>query len=221
MSRDIGFEQLDIQTVGHGYDLAQAVAEERRPLILARKPSEQGTPTNKPMPTIHVREATENDLPKILAIYNDAILTTTAVYQYEPHTLGMRRDWMREKQAAGFPALVAEEDGEIAGFGTLGLFRPAAAYRYTVENSVYVAADRRGRGIGKRLLGALIERARAMDMHAIVAVVDADNAVSIGLHQAFGFEQAAYFKQVGYKFGRWLDLAFLELVLDTPRHPTE
>jgi L-amino acid N-acyltransferase len=175
----------------------------------------------EPVPPIRIREAIEADLPGILAIYNDAILTTTAVYQYEPHTLEMRREWMREKQAHGFPVLVAEQAGEIAGFGTLGLWRAAAAYKYTAENSVYVAADRRGRGVGRRLLGSLIESARAMDMHAVVAVVDADNAVSIALHEAFGFERAAHFRQVGYKFGRWLDLVFLELVLDTPQNPTE
>ena len=169
------------------------------------------------MPEIHVRDATEDDLPAILAIYNDAILNTTAVYQYVPHTLEMRRAWMREKQAAGWPVFVAEEDGQIVGFGNLGSWRAAAAYKYTAENSVYVAVERRGRGIGKRLLAALIEAARALDMHAIIAVVDADNTASISLHATYGFERAAHFKQVGRKFGRWLDLVFLELVLDTPR----
>lgn len=172
------------------------------------------------MPVL-VRAATDADLPAILDIYNDAILTTTAVYQYEPHTLEMRGAWLHEKQAAGFPVLVAVEDGAIAGFGNLGTWRAAAAYRYTVENSVYVAADRRGQGIGKRLLGELIEAARSMQAHAVIAVVDADNAVSIGLHEAFGFERAAYFRQVGRKFGRWLDLVFLELVLETPQGATE
>jgi phosphinothricin acetyltransferase len=170
---------------------------------------------------IQVRDATDLDLSAILEIYNDAILTTTAVYQYEPHTLEMRRTWLHEKQAAGYPVLVAEVDGRIAGFGNLGVWRAAAAYKYTVENSVYVAKDLRGRGIGKRLLGALIDEARAMDRHAIVAVIDADNAVSIGLHEAFGFERAARFKQVGRKFGRWLDLVFMELVLETPEQPQE
>ncbi len=171
--------------------------------------------------SILVREATEADLPAILDIYNDAILHTTAVYQYEPHTLDMRRAWLHEKQSAGYPVLVAEENGAIVGFGNLGVWRTAAAYKYVTENSVYVAADHRGRGIGKRLLAELIGAARALDMHAIIAVVDADNAVSICLHEAFGFERAAHFKQVGRKFGRWLDLVFLELVLDTPQHPAE
>ena len=168
-----------------------------------------------------IRPATEDDLPAILAIYNEAILTTTAIYQYQPHTLEMRRDWLREKQAGGFPVLAADVDGQVAGFGSLSPFRPAAAYKYTVENSIYVAADRRGRGIGKALLAALIEAARQMEMHAIVAVVDAENAVSIGMHATLGFEQIGRFRQVGYKFGRWLDLVFMELVLDTPVWPRE
>lgn len=170
---------------------------------------------------IQIRDATDLDLPTILDIYNDAILTTTAVYQYEPHRLDMRRAWLREKQSAGYPVLVAEVESRVAGFGNLGVWRAAAAYKYTVENSVYVAKDLRGHGIGKRLLGALIDEARAMDRHAIVAVIDADNAVSIGLHEAFGFERAARFKQVGRKFGRWLDLVFMELVLETPEQPQE
>lgn len=173
------------------------------------------------MTSSRVRAVRDADLPAILAIYNDAILTTTAVYQYEPHTLAQRRAWLREKQTAGFPVLVAEEAGEVAGFGALGPWRTAAAYKYTVENSIYVAAERRGRGIGRLLLAELVEAARGMEMHAIIAVVDADNAVSIALHEAYGFERAAHFKQVGRKFGRWLDLVFLELVLDTPLQPAE
>ena len=174
-----------------------------------------------PMMPILVRDATEEDLPGILAIYNDAILATTAVYQYTPHTLEMRREWMQEKHSAGYPVLVAVEDGKVVGFGSLGVWRAAAAYKYTAENSVYVAADQRGRGIGRLLLSRLVEAACELDMHAIMAVVDAENTVSIGLHEAFGFEQVAYFKQVGRKFGRWLDLVFLELVLDTPQNPVE
>lgn len=170
---------------------------------------------------VTIRPATEEDLPAILGIYNEAILTTTAVYQYRPHTLEMRRAWLQEKQLGGFPVLVADDEGQLAGFGSLGPFRAAAAYQYTVENSVYVAAERRGRGIGKALLVALIEAARRMDRHAIVAVVDAENAVSIGLHASFGFKSIGRFRQVGFKFGRWLDLIFMELVLDTPAQPRE
>ena len=172
-----------------------------------------------------IRPATADDLPAILAIYNDAILTTTAVYQYQPHTLAMRAAWLADKQAHGFPVLVATHadvhGATVIGFSALGSFRAAAAYHYTVENSVYVAAEWRGQGVGRLLLAPLIDAARAMDAHSIIAVIDADNAVSVRLHRAFGFVEAGHFRQVVYKFGRWLDLKFLQLVLDTPQQPTE
>jgi phosphinothricin acetyltransferase len=170
---------------------------------------------------IAARRATEADLPAILAIYNDAILHTTAVYDYTPHTLAMRQAWLAAKQADGLPVFVADDGGQVAGFSSLGPFRAWAAYKYTVENSIYVAPDRRGQGIGKLLLPPLIDAARAMDMHAIIAGVDAENAASYRLHRAFGFEEVAHFRQVGYKFGRWLDLKFLELILATPAAPRE
>jgi L-amino acid N-acyltransferase YncA len=170
---------------------------------------------------INIRPATETDLPELLAIYNDIILTTTAVYQYETHSLDMRREWFAGKQQAGYPVLVAEQEGAIVGFSTIGPFRAWQAYKYTVENSVYVAAAQRGKGIGKLLLSPLIDTARNMDMHAVIAGVDATNATSLRLHASFGFKEVAHFRQVGYKFGRWLDLKFLELLLDTPAHPVD
>jgi L-amino acid N-acyltransferase len=170
---------------------------------------------------ITIRAAREADLPGILSIYNDIILTTTAVYQYEIHTAEMRREWYAAKLQAGYPVFVAEGGSAIVGFSTIGPFRAWQAYKYTVENSVYVAADQRGRGIGKLLLAPLIDTAREMDMHAVIASVDATNAASLHLHASFGFEEVAHFRQVGYKFGRWLDLKFLELLLDTPASPRE
>ncbi len=183
---------------------------------------------------ITVRAAREADLPGILSIYNDIILTTTAVYQYEIHTAEMRKEWYAAKLQAGYPVFVAEGGSEtgsgsetmrpgsaILGFSTIGPFRAWQAYKYTVENSVYVVADQRGRGIGKLLLAPLIDTARKMDMHAVIASVDATNAASLHLHASFGFEEVAHFRQVGYKFGRWLDLKFLELLLDTPASPQE
>ena len=168
-----------------------------------------------------VRPATEHDLSAMLAIYNDAILTTTAVYQYQPHTPAMRAAWLADKQEHGFPVLVATHGDTVIGFSSLGVFRAAAAYHYTVENSVYVAAGWRGQGVGKRLLAPLIDAARVLDAHSIIAVIDADNAVSLRLHQSLGFVEAGHFRQVGYKFGRWLDLKFLQLVLETPQQPHE
>lgn len=170
---------------------------------------------------IQVRLATAADLPPMLEIYNDVIVHTTAVYNYQPHTLEMRQQWFEDKQVQGFPVFVAEEDGVLLGFSSLGPFRAWAAYKYTVENSVYVRADSRGRGLGKLLMQPLIDAARELQLHTIVAGIDATNEGSISLHQKFGFEEVAHFKQVGYKFGRWLDLKFLQLVLETPVAPTE
>lgn len=162
---------------------------------------------------IIIREAVKEDLPQILDIYNDVILHTTAVYNYDPHTLQMRTEWFETKQHQGFPVFVAEEEGVIAGFSAIGPFRAWQAYKYTVENSVYVKADCRGKGISKKLMTPLIDAAKKLGMHAIVAGIDATNEVSITLHKQFGFVEVAHFKEVGYKFNRWLDLKFLELIL--------
>jgi phosphinothricin acetyltransferase len=143
------------------------------------------------------------------------------VYDYKPHTLEMRQAWFKTKQEQGFPVFVADLEGKVAGFSSIGPFRAWAAYKYSVENSVYVSAEKRGMGIGKLLIPPLIEAAKQLQMHTIIASIDATNDVSIGLHKRFGFEETAHFKQVGYKFGRWLDLKFLQLILNTPDQPTE
>ncbi len=162
---------------------------------------------------INIRHADIGDLPQILDIYNDAILHTTAVYDYEPHTLDMRRQWFEIKQQQGFPVFVAEEDGVIIGFSSIGPFRAWAAYKYSVENSIYVKDGQRGKGTGKLLMEPLIGNARALLYHTILAGIDADNEASIALHKQFGFVEVAHFKEVGFKFGRWLDLKFLQLIL--------
>ena len=162
---------------------------------------------------IAVRNATENDLTQILDIYNDAILNTTAVYDYEPHTLEMRRQWLETKQQQGFPVFIAEENGEVLGFSSIGPFRAWAAYQYSVENSIYVKDGQRGKGIGKLLMQPLIDAAKELKMHAIVAGIDAENEGSIELHKKFGFVEVAHFKEVGYKFDKWMDLKFLELIV--------
>lgn len=168
---------------------------------------------------VTVRLAQEADLPEILTIYNDIIVNTTAVYDYQPHTAAMRKQWWDTKKEQGFPVFVAEEDGRIVGFSSIGPFRAWAAYKYSVENSIYVATDVRGKGVGKLLMRPLIEAARKLDMHTILAGIDASNEASIKLHEWFGFKEVAHFKEVGYKFDRWLDLKFLQLVLDTPAEP--
>jgi phosphinothricin acetyltransferase len=169
---------------------------------------------------IKIRTAVEEDLPAILDIYNDIILTTTAIYDYHPHNLEMRRSWWLGKQKDGFPVFVAQENQRILGFSSFGPFRAWAAYKYSVENSVYVHQNERGRGIGKLLIPPIIEAAREKNFHTILAGIDAGNEVSLRLHKSFGFAEVAHFKEVGFKFGRWLDLKFLQLVLKGPEQPT-
>lgn len=168
-----------------------------------------------------IRDATGDDLPAILAIYNHAIETTTAVFTYVPHTLAMRQEWFADKQAKGYPVLVAEIEGEVVGFATYGPFRAWPAYRYSIEHSVYVAQSARRQGIARQLMAVLLSRARAQEFHVVIGGIVAENTPSLALHEGLGFEKVAHFKQVGYKFGRWLDLTFMQVVLDTPREPVE
>jgi phosphinothricin acetyltransferase len=162
---------------------------------------------------ITIRQAIETDLPQLLSIYNDIILHTTAVYDYEPHTQEMRKQWYETKKQQGLPVFVAEEGERILGFSSIGPFRAWAAYKYSVENSVYVAAEERGKGIGKLLIPPLIEATQKLGLHTIIASIDATNEVSLRLHKSFGFEEVAHFKEVGWKFNRWLDLKFLQLIV--------
>ena len=168
---------------------------------------------------LKIREASEADLPAILDIYNDVIINTTAVYSEKPHTLQMRLDWYRDRVNNKFPVYVAEINGAVAGFSSFGHFRAWPCYRYTVEVSVYVEKSFRGKGISKPLLETLIDRARETNIHAIIAGISADNEISIKLHKSFGFTEVAHFKEVGYKFNRWLDLKFLELLIENKPGP--
>ena len=161
--------------------------------------------------TIKIREAIEDDLPAMLVIYNDIIVNTTAVWHEEPQTLEMRQEWFNQRKQQGFPIFVATENTQILGFSTIGPFRPWHGYRYTVENSVYVATENRGKGVAKLLMPPIIDAARELKLHAIVAGIEATNTMSIALHNKFGFVEVAHFKEVGFKFGRWMDLKFLEL----------
>jgi L-amino acid N-acyltransferase len=166
---------------------------------------------------ITIRDAIEKDLPAMLEIYNEIILNTTAVWQYDPHTLEMRKEWFAIKKQSGHPVFVAEENERIVGFSTFGPFRQWQGYRFTVENSVYVAAGARGRGISKLLMPPLIAAAEALNVHAMVAGIEASNEASIALHEKFGFKEVAHFKEVGHKFGKWMDLKFLELIIRDSR----
>jgi L-amino acid N-acyltransferase YncA len=162
-----------------------------------------------------IRDATVYDLPEILEIYNHAIINTTAVYSEQPHTLDMRLAWFNDRVSHGFPVLVAEINGRVAGFSAFGHFRAWPCYRFTVEHSVYVHVNYRGKGLSKLLLQPLIDRASEMKLHAMIAGIDGENEISYRLHQSFGFVEVAHFKEVGFKFGRWLDLKFMELILSS------
>jgi phosphinothricin acetyltransferase len=158
----------------------------------------------------------------ILAIFNDAILTSTALYDYKARTSQNMVSWFEAKRAGGFPVIGVEDgDGELMGFGSYGTFRAFPAYKYTVEHSVYVHRDHRGKGLGRVLMEALIDAARRNDLHAMIGGIDAANAGSIALHEQLGFKHYGTLPQVGFKFGRWLDLAFYQLLLETPSHPID
>lgn len=163
---------------------------------------------------VKIRPATHADLPGILAIYNEAVLNTTATYDYEPRTLEHRTAWFEDHVKHGYAVLVAADDaGRVVGWSALNRFHDRKGYQFTTENSVYVAADQRGKGIGKLLLAPLIEAARQRGCHAILAGIDATNEASLRLHARFGFQEVARLKEVGYKFERWLDVVYLELLL--------
>jgi len=168
-----------------------------------------------------IRIAVEKDLPGVLDIYNDAIINMNAVYDYKPHTLDMRKKWLDEKLKNNIPVLVAETDEQISGFASYGPFRAWAAYKYSVEHSVYVHKHFRRQGIAKKLLQSLIEEVRQKQIHTLIAGIDASNNISIQLHRQFGFENAGCIKQAGYKFGKWLDLLFMQLILENDVQPTE
>ena len=165
-----------------------------------------------------VRPATHADLQGILDIYNDAVLTTTATYDYEPRTLEHRATWFEDHAKQNYAVFVAEDGGRIVGWSALNPYHARMGYRFTSENSVYVATDQRGKGIGKLLLEPLISAARKRGLRAIIAAIDADNEVSIRLHARFGFEKVGHFKKVGFKFNRWLDVVYMELLLENPTH---
>ena len=159
---------------------------------------------------LQISDATEADLAGLLAIYNDVIATSTAIYSDLPVTLEERRQWWRSRTAQGYPVLAARDAHGVAGFATFGDFRAWPGYRFTVEHSVHVRANGRGQGVGTLLVQALLPRAAALGKHVMMAGVDADNAASIRFHERLGFERSGHLREVGYKFGRWLDLVFLQ-----------
>jgi len=159
---------------------------------------------------------------QILAIFNDAILNSTALYDYQPRKSESMAGWFEAKRRGNFPVIGAvAESGEMLGFASYGVFRAWPAYKYTVEHSVYVAGEHRGKGVGKRLLRQIIAEAEKQNYHVLVGCIDAQNTVSIAMHRVFGFQHAGTIRQVGFKFGAWLDLELYQLILKTPASPVD
>ena len=165
-----------------------------------------------------IRDAVEGDLPDITAIYNDVLMTSTAIYRDEPAPVAERLAWWQGRVQQNYPTLVASDGdagdgGAVIGFASFGDFRSWPGYRYTVEHSVHVHSAWRGRGVGSALVRALMPRAASLGKHVMIGGIDADNLASLRFHERLGFERVAHFKEVGFKFGRFLDLIFVQVVL--------
>jgi L-amino acid N-acyltransferase len=180
-------------------------------------PRKKSAPPRRP-----VIRCTAAHLPTIREILNEAILQTTAIYEYAPRSEETMQAWLAEREAAGIPVLGIEwEPGLLAGFATWGPFRMRAAYKYSAEHSVYVAERFRGEGIGRQLLQAIVAEAKRAELHMLVAGIDATNVASIALHSSLGFRCCGTVREAGFKFGRWLDLEFWQLLLPTPAQPID
>lgn len=171
---------------------------------------------------MQIRDAGAEDIGGITAIYNDAVARTTAIWNEVTVDAANRLAWLHDRQRAGYPVLVATgPDGAVLGYASFGDWRAWDGYRHTVEHSVYVAASARGQGLGEALMIALIARARAIGKHVMVAGIEAQNSGSIRLHEKLGFDHAGHLSQVGTKFGKWLDLTFMQLRLDARPAPDQ
>jgi L-amino acid N-acyltransferase YncA len=169
------------------------------------------------MQPIRVRDANADDLPAMLAIYNEVVANSTAIYTFQASSLDERREWFRVRSGGGWPVLAAVRGDELLGYASFAEFRGAwPGYLHSVEHSVYVRADCRHQGIGSALLQALLPIAAKMDKHVMVGGIDAANEASLRLHERLGFQRVAHFREVGRKFGRWLDLVFVQRFIDAP-----
>jgi len=160
-----------------------------------------------------VRDATRSDAAALLDIHNEAVRTTTAIWDESEVDLADRETWLRDRLAAGFPVLVAEVDDAVVGYASYGPWRPKSGYRHSVENSLYVLASHHGRGLASALFDALLQRAREAGPHRMVAMIESSNTLSIDLHARRGFRVVGQMSEVGQKFGRWLDLTIMQLDL--------
>lgn len=159
---------------------------------------------------------------EILDILNHAILTSTALYDYEARSLEQMQEWFEQKQRLNAPVVgILNEQGALMAFGSYGPFRNFPAYKYTVEHSVYVHKEHQGKGLGRAVLTRLVELAEANDLHVMVGAIDANNAASVSLHQKLGFSCVGTLPAVGFKFGRWLDLALYQRTLSGPSSPRD
>lgn len=163
---------------------------------------------------IIIRNATPKDLPVILEIINQAILTTTAIYDYDIRTLEEQTAWFEKMIEDGMPVIVAEHDKQVLGYSSYNIFKPKIGYRFSVEHSIYLDDKSRGIGVGGKLLKSLIQRARESGLHTMIGVIDASNRGSIEFHKKFGFIEKGYLREVGYKFDQWLDAVFMQLILE-------
>jgi L-amino acid N-acyltransferase len=168
--------------------------------------------SHPPALKIDLRPAAESDLPIINDIYNYYVLQSTCTYQEQPELLNDRQEWFHH-HTDEYPVTVAECNGQVIGWSSLSPYRPRTAYRYTVENSIYIHHAWQRRGIGSLLLQDLIEKSRALGHHAILAVIDSRQTHSIALHEKYSFQHVGHLKHVGLKFGQWLDAIFMELLL--------
>ena len=165
------------------------------------------------MSALIIRDARRNDLAEILAIHNDAILNSLSIWQYEAVPLANREAWFEDRAGKGQPILVAEIDGAVAGYASYGDFRHGVGYGRTVEDSIYVRADLRGKGIARALMGPLIDHARGAGKHAMIGAIGLPNDASVALHAAFGFVDMGTLREIGRKNGRWLDLKMMQKTL--------
>ena len=158
----------------------------------------------------------------ILDIFNDAILHSTALYDYQARTMDNMVSWFNNKEAGNYPVIgIESESGELMGFASYGSFRAYPANKYTLEHSVYVANAHRGKGIASLLMQRLIELAQEQNYHTLIGSIDASNQPSIALHEKLGFTHAGTIRHAGFKFGDWQDLAFYQLLLPTPFQPID
>ena len=163
---------------------------------------------------VTIRQATEADLPGILDIVNDAILNSTAIWSHYAYTLDNRRNWLAERREKNQPILVAVLGSDIAGFASFGDFRPHDGYLHSVEHSIYVHRHHHGKGIGKQLMPPLFHAAKALGKHVMIGGIEAGNTGSLKFHRDLGFVETGRLKEVGWKFDRWLDLVFMQKILD-------